>query len=351
MSLTGIVLILAFPIGARADRKGFEAWKKHFGKTYSPGEESKAFETYEKNAQVIDIMNDDPEDGAIYAESPFSDITLEEFQARLLSFRYDVEPARAPTTNFVIDDAFDWRAYNAVTPIKDQGGCGSCWAFSAVQAVESAHFLKHNASMPAPVALSAEQLVECDDRDYACYGGYPHNAFEHLIKSGGLVADSRYPYDVEGHTVCLANQTFNETCGDGICDDPPLTNYCDLTCSVDARGPRIAKLSSWEAVTSDENAIAAYLASHGPLSVSIDAGDIASWMQFYKGGVANPRRCSKTSLNHAVLLVGFGVEKNTPYWLVKNSWGSKWGEDGYFRLVRGKGACGINTRVVSPKVE
>jgi len=218
--------------------------------------------------------------------------------------------------------------------------------------VESTYFIHTKAKTGAtsPPLLSIEQVLECDAYDYACYGGFPSGAFKYITQAGGLAAESTYPYITEGKTICLANQTFNETCGDGICDDPPLTNWCDLTCSKAKSAQVAGKIDGWKPLPSDEAQLATFLAANNPISVAIDAsggalGVLFPWLQFYKRGVADPKRChtDKASLDHAVLLVGFGTDGGKDYWSVRNSWGAKWGEDGYFRLTRGKGACGVDT--------
>ena len=238
--------------------------------------------------------------------------------------------------------------------VKDQSSCGSCWAESAVQNIESVHFLattaanssSRSSSSAGPVPLSTEQVIECDPFDYACYGGFPSGAFKYVLKQGGLATQDSYPYDMNGKTICLANQTFNATCGDGICDDPPLTSWCDLTCSA-SKHDLVAKIDSWTRLDQNETMLAAYLAAHNPISVALDAGGplgaLLPWLQFYKHGVANPKHCATNSPDHAVLLVGFGTDNGQDYWTVKNSWGQKWGEEGYFRIARGTSKCGINT--------
>merc|ERR1719230_1043750 len=107
-------------------------------------------------------------------------------------------------------EAVDWRDHGAVTPVKDQSACGSCWAESAVGNIESRWFLARNASgLKAPVSLSVQQVIECDAHDDACYGGYPKGAYEYILEHGGLASEADYPYQVNGKTICLANQTYN----------------------------------------------------------------------------------------------------------------------------------------------
>jgi hypothetical protein len=128
-----------------------------------------------------------------------------------------------------------------------------------------------------------------------------------------------------------------------MCDDPPLTNWCDITCEH-KKHKKVAKIDGWASLPEDEDDIAKILAKHGPMSVAIDAsgggmGFLFPWLKSYKKGVANPKNCPEDALDHAVLLVGFGEDSGQKYWLIKNSWGSKFGENGYFRLLRGVG-CG-----------
>lgn len=341
--------------------EAFQRWKVEHSKQYvSPNHESDAYMNYVRNEKIIADLNENPDDSAEYGHTRFSDLSPSQFRSQFLqqlTMGGDDGVSGAPNViRNVADDhdipsSYDWRDLNGTTPVKDQGACGSCWAFSAVQNIESVHYLSNPSVSSGPVMLSPEQVIECDPYDYACYGGYPKGAYQYVMDQGGLSLESDYPYDVDGHTICLANQTFNETCGDGMCDDPPLTSWCDVTCSASQK-PFEVKIKSWSALSSDESDIAAYLSQNNPLSVALDAsgGILIAWLQFYKRGIANPRRCSTTALDHAVLLVGYGVEHDTNYWTVKNSWGAKWGEDGYFRLVRGEGKCGINTMVTTAHV-
>lgn len=334
----------------------FDRWRTQFGKVYrNPTEHAHAYSNFVTNDAVIAQLQAEDGETVRYGHTVFSDLSAEEFRAlRLSAMKMNPETGRAgsklaPVSVGDIPASFDWRDHGVLTPVKDQSSCGSCWAESAVENIESVVFIHGQNRTGSPTALSVEQLIECDPHDYACYGGYPSHAFEYVVDAG-LATDADYPYDMNGKVICLANQTFNETCGDGICDDPPLTNYCDLTCSY-GQHPVFARISSWESLSTDETQIAAYLATNNPISVAIDAsgalGVLAPWLQFYHSGVANPKHCSTTVLDHAVLIVGYGEENGTPYWTVRNSWGEKWGEHGYFRLIRGQGRCGINTMAAS----
>lgn len=337
----------------------FERWVAEHDRHYATEAlHERARATFRANLAVIAQLGG-ADDGAAYGPTCFADLPPAEFRARYTPAAMDAAEGRRGGSPAELAElpaappSVDWRAVGAVTAVKDQSACGSCWAESAVANMESAWYLAHKSSMQAPVALSVEQVIECDAHDDACYGGYPKGAYQYAIEHGGLAADADYPYKVMGHTICLANQTFNATCGDGMCDDPPLTNWCDLTCS-DRAHKSVAKISSWVALPSNEDQIAAYLAVHGPVSVGIDAsggalGVLFPWLQFYKRGIANPRRCTST-IDHGVLLVGYGEEDGKKSWILKNSWGVKWGEAGYFRLIRGLGKCGIATMATSAVV-
>jgi len=205
----------------------------------------------------------------------------------------------------------DWRKQGFVSGVKDQGQCGSCWAFSTVANIEG-QFVRNGGKL---TQFAEQQLVDCDDNgDQGCNGGLMENAFEFLVKSGGLMAQEDYPYTAS-----------------------------DDTCKFDESKVQVT-LSSFEKYGStDEEEIATFLAQTGPLSVAINADPL----QFYSSGIVDEDEssCDPLGLNHGVTLVGYGTEGTSKYWIVKNSWGANWGEEGYFRVARGKGTCGINTDI------
>jgi len=302
-----------------------EAWsdfKSTHSKSYSPSEEPPRFQIFLSNLQIIDqIQQADP--NAVYGITKFSDLTPEEFQTLYLSPIDESKEQFPPSKTYQrssllsdsVPDSWNWTAEGAVTPVKDQGICGGAyWAFSAIAAIESQYYLIYNVSYN----FSEQQLIDCDTADKGCYGGGSiTGAYSYLQQAGGLESSKNYPYF--GYSMpCAYNSSFAST-----------------------------KVTGYMNISQDESEIAEALYEKGPLSTYINA----YWLQFYKKGVMTPLKCDKEKLNHAVTLVGYGVEqdkKDVEYWIAKNSWGSGWGEDGYFRIKRGDGVCGINLNVSLP---
>lgn len=207
--------------------------------------------------------------------------------------------------------SFDWREKNKVSSVKNQGSCGSCWAFSSTEAVESAWAIKHDKLYN----LSEQELVDCSDTygNHGCQGGSMDNAFNYIIDNG-LCSNISYPYNN------ISGNCMNTTCDKLI----KISNYTD----VERNNENILKKA----------------VSITPISVAIQANKRS--FQFYKSGIYSDEMCG-TNLDHGVLLVGYGYDKlyEMDYWIVKNSWGSSWGENGYIRIQRNiddlRGLCGI----------
>ncbi|XP_028765663.1 probable cysteine protease RD19B [Neltuma alba] len=305
----------------------FSLFKDRFGRSYSSKEEHDyRFKVFKANLRRAERHQKlDP--SAVHGVTQFSDLTPSEFRKKFLGLRGLRLPADAhkapilPTDDLPSD--FDWRDHGAVTPVKNQGSCGSCWSFSTTGALEGAHFL----STGQLVSLSEQQLVDCDHEcdpeepgscDSGCNGGLMNNAFEYILKAGGVMREDDYPYIGTDRGACK----FDET-------------------------KIAASVANFSVVSLDEDQIAANLVKNGPLAVAINA----VYMQTYVGGVSCPYICSKR-LDHGVLLVGFGSAgyarsrlKEKPYWIIKNSWGEDWGENGYYKICRGRNICGVDSMV------
>jgi cathepsin F len=362
MSITLLFLVaLSF-----AECVPFSAWARHHGKTYATLAERLHREAvYAGNMATLEV-----ELGPGVVPSVFADLTRQEFGARLLPRRGPVDlrsvapvfiegPAAAPANG-----SFLWTDHGAVTYVRDQGSAGTCWAESTTGNIEGQHFLAGNNL----TALSVEQIVECDaekdpakDRaDCGVFGGWPYLAYQYVIGAGGLVSERTLPYCAGGgnKTVPVCFPCVPSGWNDTLCGPPP--SYCDKaykSCNILPQD-QIAPITSWVAISEDEDVIAEQLRTRGPLSVCLNAQEL----QFYGGGVWHPRSCPAAGLDHCVLLVGYGTAKGVlgqeeKVWILKNSWSAKWGvtpqggktgdNRGYFYLLRGKGMCGINTQVTS----
>lgn len=361
MFLWILFISLALTDGAGSPSAEFVQWKQKFNRTYkSEPQEIAAFSAWSKN-KIIVQSNNEKSRGLWTAElGKFADLSNEEFQKRMLMKITSPSTMTRKVGNLKvrasdsIPSSFDWRtdgATAAVTSVKDQGFVGSCWAFSTIGNIEGQWAL----SGKDLIDLSAEFLVDCDGThddkhaDCSVFGGWPYLAYDFVIGAGGVPSEAADPY-CAGTGDCYP-------CMNGpvsLCGPPPPNCNKTITQQCAYQVPS-ASISAWSAVSTDEEQIAATLVAQGPLSVLLDA----SQLQYYKSGVWNGHidslspalGCKPSNLDHAVLLVGYGVDSSTgadvPFWTVKNSWGADWGEDGYFRIQRGVGMCGINTAVTT----
>nr|UHM21909.1 cathepsin L4 [Zabrotes subfasciatus] len=308
-----IVAALVLVADALSVKEEWQQFKMDHGKTYrSLREERHRFSIFQDNLQLIQEHNEKYDKGEVtYALkiTEFADMTHQEF----LDFM-KIKPISAPSnrrgrfapTGGEIPKSKDWRKEGAVTAVKYQGPrCGSCWAFSTTGSIEGQLF-RTNGTL---LSLSEQNLMDCDIVNAACNGGNMEVAYDYVI-GNGITTEDEYPYEAEKGK-----------------------------CRVD--GHPTIKIKDYVDIDADEDLITKGLALAGPLS---DAISVWRHISLYSHGIIDESSgCDnkQESLNHAILLVGYGEEAGVPYYIVKNSWGAKWGENGYFRLKKNVNACGI----------
>jgi cathepsin L len=317
-------LLIALPICllALSVEDSFNSWASLHGKSYnSQREYSYRLSVYRANLDFVENHNRQNL-GFTVAMNQFADLTIEEFASLYLatvinsSELIQVDPYVAED-DFVADDVVDWRTKGAVTGVKNQGQCGSCWAFSTTGSLEGAWQIK-NKNL---VSLSEQNLVDCSGSygNMGCDGGLMDSAFQYIIANAGIDTEASYKY----------------TARDGNCK----FNKANVG----------ATMSSFKDVQSkSETALQSAIQNIGPVSVAIDAAH--SSFQLYHSGVYYEKSCSQTALDHGVLAVGFGTQ-GSDYYIVKNSWGTSWGNQGYIWMSRNKNNnCGIATMSSYPVV-
>jgi C1A family cysteine protease len=307
-------------------REQFEAFMSKYNKQYATTELPTRYANFKASLQRAHQKNLESTraDSAKFGITKFSDMTPEEFRTTVLmknpigsiAPRMDVTPRKDIAEG--LPATIDWRTKGAVTAVKDQEQCGSCWAFSTTEAVESAWILAGKGTNKNTI-LAPQQIVDCDDSDDGCDGGNPPTAYEYLMQAGGQEAEKDYPY-----------KGVDENCN---------FNAADV----------IAKISDWSYATSDysESTLQQNLVSWGPVSICVDA---SAW-QDYQSGVMTWYQCAWINqLDHCVQLVGFNTTASTPYYIVRNSWNTDWGVEGYIWLEMGEDTCGLTYEATWPKI-
>merc|ERR1712121_564688 len=307
---------------ASAYDQAWEDYKLEFNKVYTAAEEPTRYAIWKKQNEEVDLHN------ALYgheftlAINELSDLSEEEYKKFYLSSLIVPEgPSNATMyvpTNEPIPNAVDWRSQGMVTDIKTQGSCGSCYSFSATGAHEG-QWKKKRGTLPS---LSEQQIVDCSGRygNGGCQGGWYQWSWSYIRDCGGNQGEDSYRY--------TARQ-----------------GYCRFN-----RGSVVATCTGFhDTQHGSESDLTNALANVGPVSVAIDASP--STFRSYRSGVHYSRSCSSYRLNHAVLAVGYGSEGGRNYYLVKNSWGTRWGAGGYIKMAKDmQNNCGIASKPSYPLV-
>uniref|UniRef100_A0A671WQI0 Cathepsin S, ortholog 1 n=2 Tax=Sparus aurata TaxID=8175 RepID=A0A671WQI0_SPAAU len=281
---------------------------------------------WEKNVQLVLRHNQEASAGKhsfTMGLNHLADMTSEEVNEKLNGLKLE-EPFNFGNDTFKgvnglsIPQNVDWRKDGLVSPVMNQGLCGSCWAFSSMGALEG-QMKKRTGVL---VQLSPQNLVDCStsEGNLGCRGGYISKSFSYVIRNGGVDSESSYPYEHKN-----GKCRYSVKGKAGYCSDFHIL-------------PK-----------GDEKALQAVVGSVGPVSVAINA--MLPSFHLYRGGLYNVPNCNPRFINHAVLVVGYGTDRGEDFWLVKNSWGTAWGEEGFVRIARNKkNLCGIASFGVYPTV-
>jgi len=322
-----VLLCTASAYSEQESQEAFTKWMVKFEKSYAPEEFFYRYETFKANMDYVDAHNAKNSSYTL-GLNQFADMTTGEFKNIYLGYKPELRRGARHVTladlkkpgspNTYPSGSLDWTTKGAVTGVKNQGNCGSCWAFSTTGSTEGIVEIVHGTL----ISLSEQQLVDCAGSygNLGCNGGLMDYAFQYVM-ANGLCTESAYPY------------TSGNTGAKGTCKYPG-------GCTMSAN----SKLLGYADVPQSENTLGADT-DNQPISVAIEADQMD--FQLYTSGVFSGP-CG-TNLDHGVLVVGYGTDTGQEYWKVKNSWGTTWGEQGYIRMIRNVDECGIMLEASYPK--
>ncbi|TMW68113.1 hypothetical protein Poli38472_007785 [Pythium oligandrum] len=301
------------PVDAEGMTQLFKTWQGVHAKRYdSPLEEEMRRAVFEMNVRTVVSHNQKADASFTMEANQFADLTWEEFKNWYLGAPQNCSATHTSSRRVKYSDvpeAKDWREEDVVSPVKNQGKCGSCWTFSTTGCLESHVKLTHGKK----VLLSEQNLLDCAQAfdNHGCNGGLPSHAFEYVHYNGGIDTEETYPYEAkEGK--CRFN-----------------------TYHIGAQVHEIVNITS-----RNEDELKSAVGTAGPVSIAFE---VVSDFRFYKTGVYSSTECKsgEQDVNHAVLAVGYGVEDGKKHWIVKNSWGEQWGMNGFFEIERDVNMCGV----------
>ena len=299
----------------QSEERSFVSWMRESGQMFFGEEYSFRLGIFLSNSRYVKDFNSGKHSftlklNRLAALTPSEYQSLLGYKIRLPTNRPQIVSAKKPNS-----DSLDWREKGAVNPIKNQMSCGSCWAFATTLSIESAEFLKYGKLY----SLSEQSLVDCDKTDNGCVGGAPANAINYIVSqcNGKVMLENDYPYA-------------------GV----------DQTCQLDL-SRAVGHVSSYIPVEKgNEDDLAAKCEQYGPVAIAIDSSKMS--FNFYSGGIYDEPRCRNDYMDHAVGLIGYGSENGVQYWIVRNHWGTSWGENGYIRMIRGSNQCGEASDALVP---
>jgi len=330
MKLTIFVLTISIALSMAAENplREWIKYKKTHAKSYSANEDRVRYGIWKSNSEYV-VKHNDEADKGIHTfwlkMNKFADMTSQEFVKIYNGFNASLSSSQAGSNmlfvnneNLKVPDSIDWRTKGYVTPVKNQGQCGSCWSFSTTGSLEGQHFR----STGKLVSLSEQNLVDCSAKEgnAGCNGGLMDQAFQYIKENNGIDTEASYPYKAVDGKCHFSASNVGAT----------VSGYVDVQ-------------------TKDEDALKQAVGTVGPVSIAIDASHIS--FQLYSHGIYYERFCSQTRLDHGVLAAGYGTDGESDYWLVKNSWGESWGDSGYIKMSRNRrNNCGVATSASYPTV-